>query len=43
LSEELGEPIFRRRRVSAGGNDRHLSVGPYELGRDKRVLKPCGT
>ena len=33
LSEELGEPIFRRRRVSAGGNDRHLSAGPYELGR----------
>jgi hypothetical protein len=32
LSEEPGEPIFRRRRVSAGGNDRHLS-GPYELGR----------
>jgi hypothetical protein len=33
LSEEPGEPIFRRRRVSAGGNDRHLSAGPYELGR----------
>jgi hypothetical protein len=33
LSEEPGEPIFRRRRISAGGNDRHLSAGPYELGR----------
>ena len=32
LSEEPGEPIFRRRRISAGGNDRHLSAGPYELG-----------
>jgi hypothetical protein len=33
LSEEPVERSGRRRRVSAGGNDRHLSAGPYDVGR----------